>query len=132
MDKQTKRKLQTRRQFSEQIRRQAVSEFRGGKHTAKELADLYHCSEQTIYRWIHKYSPSDHPKINVVEMAKSADQKVKDLQGKIAQLEQTIGQKQIKIDFQAKMIELAEKDYKLDLKKNITGNPSAGSESTGK
>ncbi len=132
MDKQTKRKLQTRRQFSEQIRRQAVAEFRAGKYTAKELAGLYHCSEQTIYRWIHKYSPSDQPKINVIEMAKSADQKVKELQGKIAQLEQTIGQKQVKIDFLQKMIDLAEEEYSLDLKKNIIGNPSAGSESTGK
>jgi hypothetical protein len=37
MDKQTKRKLQTKRQFSEQIRRQAIEEFRGGNYTAKEL-----------------------------------------------------------------------------------------------
>jgi transposase-like protein len=130
MDKSTKRKLRTRRQFSEQIRKKAVEEFRSGKYTAKELASLYHCSEQTIYRWIRKYSPADQPKINVVEMAESTDQKVKKLKHKIAELQQTVGQKQIKIDFLDKMIELAEEEYNLDLKKNAIGNPSAGSEST--
>jgi len=130
MDNQTKRKLRTRRTFREQIRKQTVDEFRSGKYSVKELADLYHCSKQTIYRWIHKYSPADQPKINVVEMSESADQKVKELQQKIAQLEQTIGKKQVKIDFQAKMIELAESEYNLDLKKSTTGSPSTGSEPT--
>src|SRR5699024_4125192 len=130
MDDQTKRKLRTRRTFSEQIRKQTVDEFRSGKYSVKELADLYHCSKQTIYRWIHKNSPADQPKINVVEMSESADQKVKELQQKIAQLEQTIGKKQVKIDFQAKMIELAESEYNLDLKKSTTGSPSTGSEPT--
>jgi transposase-like protein len=121
MDKQTKRKLQTRRHFSEQIRRQVVAEFRDGAYTVKELASLYHCSKQTIYRWIHKYSPADQPKINVIEMAESTDQKVKDLQEQIADLQRKLGQKQIKIDFQAKMIELAEEEYNLDLKKMLLG-----------
>ena len=111
------RKLQKKRQFSEQIKRQAVADFRAGKHTARELADLYHCSYQTIYQWIYKYSPADSPSVNVVEMAKSTDQKVKDLQHKIAELERMLGQKQIQIDLQDKMLELAEKEYDLNLKK---------------
>ena len=130
MNKTTKRKLQTRREFSEQIRKQAVREFRSGQYTAKELADLYHCTPQTIYRWIHKYSPSDEPKINVVQMADSADQKVNHLKQKIADLERTLGRKQIELDFKAKMIELAEAEYDIDLKKNLTGTPSSGSEIT--
>lgn len=126
------RKLRKRRQFSEQIKRQAVADFRSGKHTARELADLYHCAYQTIYTWIYKYSPGDSPGINVVEMSKSADQKVKDLQAKIADLEQLVGQKQIKVDFLEKMIELAEDEYDLNLKKNSSSRPSTGSGKTGK
>jgi transposase-like protein len=132
MDKSTKRKLRTRRKFSEQIKRQVVEEFRAGKYSAKELANLYHCSSQTIYRWIRKYSPADQPKINVIEMAESTDQKVKKLKQKIADLERTVGQKQIKIDFLDKMIEIAEDEYNVDLKKNATGNPSTGTEDTDK
>jgi len=127
-----KRKLNKRRQFSEQIRRKAVTEFRSGNYTVKELADLYHCSPQAIYKWIHKYSPADSPQINVVEMSKSADQKVKDLQQKIADLERMVGRKQIKVDFLEKMIELAESEYDLDLKKSSSSKPSSGSGSTTK
>ena len=126
------RKLNKRREFSEQIRRKAVEEFRSGKYTAQELADLYHCSAQTIYRWIYKYSPGDSPQVNVVEMSESTDQKVKDLHDKIAQLERALGQKQIKVDFLEKMIDLAEDEYNLDLKKSSSSKRSSGSGRTGK
>lgn len=126
------RKLRKRRHFSEQIKRQAVADFRSGKHTARELADLYHCCYQTIYTWIYKYSPADSPSITVVEMSKSTGQKVKDLQKKIADLERLVGQKQIKVDFLEKMIELAEDEYDLDLKKNSSLKRSTGSGETGK
>lgn len=127
-----KRKLKQRRTFSEQIKRKAVKQFRSGKYSAIELADLYHCVPQTIYNWIYKYSPHDQPKINVVEMADSNDKKRKDLQKRIEELEAALGRKQIKIDFQAKMIDLAKEDYDLDLKKNISIPPSNGSENTEK
>jgi transposase len=130
MNKRIKRKLNRRRHFSEEIRRQIVSDFRQGKHTVKELADLYHCSYQSIYRWIHQFSPPDEPTITVVEMADSSDTKLKDLQQKIADLERALGQKQIKIDFYEKMMDLAEQEYGLDLKKNSSTKPSRGSGST--
>ncbi len=130
MDKQTKRKLKRRREFSDEIRRDVVNQFRDGTHTVKELSDLYHVTPQSIYRWIYKFSPADKPKVTVVEMADSSDKKLKDLQAKIARLEQALGQKQIKIDFYEKMIELAKEDYDLDLKKNISTPPSPGSENT--
>lgn len=124
------RKLKKRRQFSEQIKRQAVADFRSGKYTALELADLYHCHHQTIYNWIYKYSPGDFPCINVVEMSESTDQKVKTLHNKIAELERALGRKQIKVDFLEKMIEIAEDEYDLDLKKNSSSKPSSGSGTT--
>lgn len=126
------RKLNKRRKFSEQIRRKVVDEFRSGNYTVKELADLYHCSLTAIYKWIHKYSPADSPRIRVVEMSQSTDQKVKDLQAKIAELERMVGQKQIKVDFLEKMIELAEKEYDLDVKKSFSSKRSGGSGRTGK
>lgn len=125
-----KRKLNKRRKFSDQIRRKAVEEFRAGKYTVKELADLYHCSTQTIYRWIWKFSPADSPSINVVEMSESTDQKLKDLQQRIAELERALGRKQIQVEFYEKMLELAKKEYNIDLKKNSFTRPSSGSGTT--
>lgn len=127
-----KRKLRQRRTFSEEIKRKAVKQFRSGKYSAIELADLYHCVPQTIYNWIYKYSPHDQPQVNVVEMADSSDKKRKDLQERIDQLEAALGRKQIKIDFYEKMLDLAKQEYDLDLKKNISTQPSTGSENTDK
>ncbi len=126
------RKLNIRREFSPEIRKQVVREFRSGKFTVKELADLYHCSTQVIYRWIYKYSPADSPKVRVVEMSETSDAKVKQLQQKIAELERALGQKQIKIDFYEKMAEIAQESYGIDLKKNSSTKPSAGSGKTKK
>lgn len=131
MNKRIKRKLQRRRHFSDEIRRKVVRQFREGKHTVKELSDLYHVSHQSIYRWIHKFSPTDEPTITVVEMADSSDTKLKDLQQQIAELQRALGQKQIKLDFYEKMMDLAEEEYGLDLKKNSSMKPSGGSGKTG-
>lgn len=122
-----KRKLNQKRHFSEQVRRHVVDEFRAGKYTVKELADLYVCSTKTIYRWIHTYSPADQPQIKVIDMADSPDQKVQALHNRIAELERALGQKQITIDLLEKMVEVAEEEYDLDLKKNCSGRPSPGS-----
>jgi len=63
-------------------------------------------------------------------MSDSADHKVKDLQQKVADLERALGQKQIKVDFYEKMLELAEEQYDLDLKKNSFSKLSSGSGKT--
>lgn len=118
-----KRKLRRQRTFSEQVRRKVVKEFRSGTFTVKDLSELYQVSKTSIYRWIYKYSPADQPKLTVVEMPESADQKLKELKNKIAKLERALGQKQIKVDFLEKMIELAEKEYDLDLKKSSSSKP---------
>ena len=67
----------------------------------------------------------------VVE-AKSDTRKLLLLKEQIKELERTIGQKQIKIDFLEKMIELSEEEYNIDIKKKATMPPLAGSGLTGK
>ncbi|UOG36569.1 transposase [Leptospira noguchii] len=55
----------------------------------------------------------------------SISTKLEMLKAKIKELESVIGQKQMKIDFQEKMIELAEKEYCVDIKKkNLVPNAS--------
>ena len=56
--------------------------------------------------------------------------RVKLLQERIKELERAVGQKQLKIDFLEKMIEIAEEDLKIDIKKKPFIKPSTGSEST--
>lgn len=132
MNKRIKRTLQRRRHFSDEIRRKVVRECREGKHTVGELSDLYHVSHQSIYRWIHKFFSTGDPTITIVEMADSSDKKLNDLQQQIADLERALGQKQIKLDFYEKMMDPAEEEYGLDLKKNSSTKPSDGSGKTEK
>lgn len=61
----------------------------------------------------------------------SDTRKIKALKEKVKELEQAVGQKQIQIDFFDKMIDLAEEEYGIDIKK-CTSKPSGGSGRTGK
>ena len=58
----------------------------------------------------------------VVE-SESDTRKLLEYKQRIAELERTIGQKQLMIDFQAKMIELAEQEYGVDIKKKFVKEP---------
>ena len=67
----------------------------------------------------------------VVE-AKSDTAKIERLREEVHEMERLIGQKQIQIDFLEKMIELAEKEYGIDIKKKYSSRRSSGSGRTGK
>jgi hypothetical protein len=67
----------------------------------------------------------------VVE-AKSDSKKILALKEEVKELERIIGEKQIKLDFQEKMIELAEKEYSIDIKKKFSGKRSSGTGLSGK
>lgn len=68
-------------------------------------------------KWVDKYG-TNHPKaVRLVVEMESETKKLIALQTKIAELERVVGQKQLLIDFQSKMIELAEQEYGIDIKK---------------
>jgi hypothetical protein len=54
---------------------------------------------------------------------KSDTTKILALQKKIADLERLLGQKQVQLDFQNKMIEIAEETYQVDIKKKSETKP---------
>jgi len=54
---------------------------------------------------------------------KSDTAKILALQKKIADLERLLGQKQVQLDFQNKMIEIAEQTYQVDIKKKFEPKP---------
>ena len=68
----------------------------------------------------------------MVEFNESQTSKVKDLQLRIADLERSVGQKQMTIDFLEKLIELAKQQYNIDIKKNSNTPQSGGSKTTKK
>jgi hypothetical protein len=62
---------------------------------------------------------------------KSDTRKIAELKDRIKELEQIVGQKQLKIDFQEKMIEIAEEMYQIQIKKKLNSKQSSGSGVTG-
>ena len=49
--------------------------------------------------------------------------KVLELQAKVAELERIIGQKQLQIDFNEKLIAIASKELEIDIKKKFSAQP---------
>lgn len=120
------------RYFSEEFRRKKVSEIDRNLTTVSEVSREYQVSKAAIYVWINRYSRMRKRQEKQVVESKSDTKKIIALKEKIKELEQIVGQKQIKIDFLDKLIELASEEYGVDIKKKVTKPPLDGSGSTGK
>lgn len=116
------------RHYSEDFKREIVSVFESGKLSVLQLEKLYGISNSLIYNWIYKFSTFNEKGFRVVEMKESNIDKLKHLEQKIKELEQIVGQKQIKIDYLEKMIDIAKEDLNIDIKKNYNTPQSTGSE----
>jgi hypothetical protein len=55
--------------------------------------------------------------------SESDTQRIKELQAKIADLERLLGQKEVQLTYQEKLIEIAEQTYGVDIKKNSDSKP---------
>ncbi len=127
---QSKRELKRIRYFSEDFKRSKVKELEENITTPTEISKVYGCSVSAVYLWIYKYS--NHLKKGtrqVVEMD-SDTKKIEKLKQKIRELERIVGQKQLQIDFQDKLIELTNKEVGFDVKKKFGSKLSFGSGST--
>jgi transposase-like protein len=120
------------RTFSEEFKRSKVKELERRHITIAELSNEYEVSRTAIYQWIARYSKQYTQGERMIMEKDSDTRKIAELKARIKELEQIIGQKQLQIDFQAKMMEIAEKDYGVEFKKKQTGKPSSGTGSTGK
>ena len=112
-------KLRPKRVFSEEFKKARVKEYESGKFTVLEISKLYNVSDSAVYFWIYRYSTYNKSGLKVVEMSKSSESKVKELQKKITELERIVGQKQIMIDYLETMMEVAKEELNIDIKKKF-------------
>lgn len=120
------------RHFSEAIKIQKVREVESGQTKISEIVVEYEVARTTVDRWIKKYGTMKKKPERLIVEADSDTAKLLELKKKVAELERTIGQKQIQIDFKDKMIELAEEHYKIDIKKNFSTQQSSSTGKIGK
>lgn len=130
-EKLTVRERQNRH-FDEEFKRRKVSEIERGITAVSEISREYQVSRPSIYAWIYKYSRMRKKQERMVVEAMSDTRKIAALKEKVKELERVVGQKQIQIDFFDKMIELAEEEYGIEIKKKCSTPRSAGSGRSGK
>ncbi len=128
----TGKRIRRKRKFSEDFKLKIVKEYESGEFSVVEMTKIYDISYQTIYNWIYKYSKYNKQSIQVVEMKDSQAHKMKQMEARIKELEQAVGQKQMNIDYLEKMIDLAKEHYDIDIKKNSNSQHYGGSKNTKK
>jgi transposase-like protein len=124
--------LRKRRHYSEEFKREIVSIFESGKLSILQIQKLYGVNNVSVYNWIYKFSTFNEKGFRIVEMKESNIEKMKELELKVRELEQAVGQKQMKIDYLEKMIDIANDELKIDIKKNSSTQQSTGSKTTKK
>jgi len=119
------------RYFSGDFKKKRVGELEKNLATVSDICKAHKVSRTSVYRWLYKYSDMVKKQTRQVVEQKSDTKKIQFLEGQIKELERIVGQKQILIDFQDKMIEIAESTYKVDIKKKLSTKASVGTGTTG-
>ena len=126
-----KKRLRQVKRFSESIKKQIVKDIEQGKCSVIEASEELQVHHQTVYNWLYKYSSYLKKNRVLVVEEKSEAYRSRELEKRILELEAALGRKQMEIDLLNKIIELANQEYKTDLKKNSSKMPLNGSGSTG-
>lgn len=121
-----------KRTFSEEFKRQKVREIERKETTVIEVSKAYQVRVNNVYKWMNKYCIKDNKGVRLVVEMESETKRIIALLQKVAELERMVGQKQIIIDFQNKMIELAEEEYHVDIKKKFDSGQSSTTGTTEK
>jgi transposase-like protein len=120
------------RHFGEKFKKDIVSRIECNEFSVQEVSSLYSVTRTSVYKWIYKYSILYKKGYKQIIEPMSSTKKIKDLQNRIKELEQVVGQKQIKLDYLEKLIEISETDLGIDIVKKKNSKPSSGSGKTGK
>ena len=115
------------RYFSEEFRRKKVSEIDRNITSVSDVAREYEVARASVYKWIKKYSRNQKRGVRQIVEIKSDTLRISGLKEQVRELERQVGQKQIRIEVLEKVIELAEQDYGIAIKKKGSFGPCSGS-----
>jgi|SRR5699024_8487107 len=116
----------TQKDYSLSFKHQVVHEVESGQETQVSVCRKYGIqSSSTIRDWFQKYGIFDKEYQIPTKMPKSADAKIKELEAKINllekqkhRLEKTLERQNDKAIIFDMMIEIAKKEYNIDIRKN--------------
>jgi transposase-like protein len=121
-----------RRRFSEEIKREVVKRVEKREQSLLSISRELEVSPSAIYKWLAKYSVTYQKQHRVIVEKKSYQSKVKQLEDRLKDLEAALGRKQMHIDFLEKLIDIAEREEGMSIRKKGEQPPLNGSDSTGK
>lgn len=120
------------RYFSSDFKIKRIWELENNLVKIADICRTHKVSRSSVYKWLYKYSTMAKKQVRQVIEAKSDTKKIELLNERVRELERVVGQKQLLIDFQDKMIELAEQTYSVDIKKKLGSTPCSGIGKKGK
>jgi len=109
-----------RRSYSEELKRHVVEEVESGSMSRVDVSREYGIPKCMVRHWLEEYGKFQ-PKRDVVEVVMKSEKE------RIAELEKALSDAHIKNRLYEEIINLAEKEYKLDLKKTFGTKPSESS-----
>jgi transposase len=115
--------IRQRRIFSEEFKREKVKELTSNLYSIGSFCKLWGVHKQAVYNWIYKYSPDYKRGTTMVIQKESESHRTQALLVQVAELERSLGQKQMQLDYLEKLVELASKEYNVDIKKNFNVKP---------
>ena len=113
-------KVREVRYFSEAFKKEKVEDLVAKRISIKDLCAQYNVTRTSVYNWLYLYSPHHSQKTKQVIEMQSEATKTQFLQTRVAELERIIGQKQLEIDFQNKLFDLASTELGYNVKKNFS------------
>lgn len=119
------------RQFSTAFKKEKVKMLEQKQVTVRQLSQLYDVSETAIRKWLRKYSTQLQPSERIIIEKESEGYKTGELLKKVAELERTIGKKQLEIDFLNKIIEFGSQEAGFNIKKKSLSGHSKNSDRKG-
>jgi len=111
------KKENLKRTFDLSLKLDLVKQIERGELRVSEVSKIYGLSPTAIYKWLHKYSEMYKKQTRVIVEQKSLSKKNADLQSRIAALERSLGQKQLRIDYLEKVVEVASEELGMDIEK---------------
>lgn len=112
------------RRFNEGLKQRIVEEIESGQLSIVEAGRTYGTTKSAVKQWLDEYGKFK-PKHSIVEVVMKSEQE------KIAELEKALAEAHLKMRAYDKIIELAGKKYKVDLKKSFGTVPSESSAAKG-
>lgn len=117
------KKIQVRRTFSTEFKKEKVSLIEQSKMTVSSLSKIYEVSHTSIYNWLKKYGSKSRTERVVVEKI-SEERKNIELMKRLAELERIIGKQQLELIYKESVIEIGSELIGEDLEKKFNSQQS--------